>query len=139
MLKGNRRNPTRTDGAKSPETALKYDPTKTMNIGHEGKNEKIKLIFNHSWNYFFRRILKRNRITFNQIKVTNRRKQSQKNITIKLFFSFCQTRNNINSPYNNTLGHSQIISFLSIFLMDFVSITLPLVLITLPFWQPRRV
>lgn len=76
MLKGNRRNPTRTDGAKSPETALKHDPTKTMNIGHEGENEKIKLIFNHSWNYFFRRILKRNRITFNQIKVTNRRKQS---------------------------------------------------------------
>lgn len=41
MLKGNRRNPTRTDGARSPEKALKYYPTKIMNIGHEGKMKRL--------------------------------------------------------------------------------------------------
>lgn len=41
MLKGNRRTPTRTDGARSPETALKYYPTKTTTIGHEGKMKRL--------------------------------------------------------------------------------------------------
>lgn len=41
MLKGTRRNPTRTDGARFPETALKTQPTETRNIGHKGKMKRL--------------------------------------------------------------------------------------------------
>lgn len=41
MLKGNRRNPRRSNGARFPETALNYHPTEKGNKGHKGKMQRL--------------------------------------------------------------------------------------------------
>lgn len=48
MLKWNRGNSTRSNGARFPERALNCHPTETRNKGHKGKMQKIILVFNHS-------------------------------------------------------------------------------------------
>lgn len=58
-------------------------PTETRNKGHQREDERIILVFNHTWNYFFPKNFEKEQRASNQIKITNRG-------TIYIFFSFLE-------------------------------------------------